>query len=65
MPHYQAQFVNLDGLGEEEVGSPYSLAATNRDAADDEALAMSAPHGSNFVKVIEDGRVVASLGFAL
>lgn len=63
---YQAQFYRIDGLDQTDVGSRIGLAATTRDAAEDEALALARPEGANFVKVLFDGRPVGErLGFAL
>jgi hypothetical protein len=62
---YQAQFCKLDGLDEEDIGTAVGLQADTQDAAEDEALSLSQPEGANFVKILDDGRRVAKLGFAL
>ena len=62
---YQAQFCKIDGLDEEDVGTAIGLRADTKKAAEDEALSLNPPEGANFVKVLEDGKRVAKLGFAL
>jgi hypothetical protein len=66
MAQYQAIFVKIDGLDEEDVGNPVYLNATTRDEAEDEALALPRPEGTNFVKLILEGQYEGpKLGFAL
>lgn len=66
LPQYQAMFVRVDGLDEEDLGSVYRLNAANRDEAEDEALELPRPEGSNFIKLTVDGRVEwPMLGFDL
>ncbi len=63
---YQAIFVKIDGLSEEDVGNPVRLNVTTRDAAEDQALALARPEGANFVKLIREGQYEGpKLGFAL
>ena len=62
---YQAQFCKVDGLDDTDVGPSIGLQADNKDAAEDEALALQPVGDANFVKVLRDGMVVAKLGFAL
>ena len=66
MPQYQAIFVKVDGLSEEDVDPPYQLSAATRDEAEDEALELPRPEGANFVKLIRDGQYEGpKLWFAL
>ncbi len=66
MPQYEAVFVKVDGLSETDIDPFYRLAATTRDEAEDEALALPPPEGANFVKLIRDGQYEGpKLGFAL
>ena len=66
MPEYRAIFIAVDGLSETILDPIYRLAATTRDEAEDEALALSPPEGANFVKLIRDGQYEGPmLGFAL
>ena len=46
MGKYQAMFVDIDGLDETEVGASYGLIATERGAAEDEALTLPRPAGA-------------------
>jgi hypothetical protein len=62
---YQAQFFKAEGLHETDVGALVGLRAVTLDKARHEALALTRPAGSNFVKIVSDGRVVSKLGFAL
>ena len=62
---FKAIFVKVDGLVENDVGSSYGLMAENKKDAEKEAMQAMRPHGSNFVKVLDEGRVVSRLGFEL
>lgn len=66
MPEYKAIFVKVDGLSEKDIGNAVRLNATLRDKAEDEALGLPKPKGSNFVKLIRDGQYEhPKLGFDL
>lgn len=66
MAEYMAIFVFVDGLEETDLDPSYRLAATTRDAAEDEALALPRPKGANFIKLVRNGQYEApKLGFAL
>ena len=63
---YQAQFYNVDGLNQTDIGSAIGLAATTTDAAEDEALSLGRPESANFIKILLYGRPVGErLGFKL
>ena len=66
MVEYRAVFIAVDGLDETEIGSHHQLTATERDEAEDEALALPRPEGANFIKLFRDGQYEAhKLGFDL
>lgn len=65
MTQYRAIFCRLEGLEEHAVGDGYWLIAESLVDAEDEALRIDPPAGSNFVKILDDARVVKRLGFSL
>jgi hypothetical protein len=66
MAQYRVVFSNVDGLTELDVGATYGLVATNREAAESEALRLPTPEGANFIKLIRDGLYEPpKIGFAL
>ena len=62
MTRFKAIFVHAEGLEERDIGSSYGLSADSLDAAEQEALALPAPDGANFVKLLDEGWVVKTVG---
>lgn len=63
---YGVVFVNVDGLFESDLEPIRRLNATNRTEAEVEALALSPPHGANFLKLIWEGQYQPpKIGFCL
>lgn len=65
MASFKAIFTTVGGLGEVEDCSSYVLAAESKEEAENEALKITPPHGTNFVKILDDGFVVGRLGLSL
>ena len=65
MTRFEAIFTKVDGLDEIEVGSSYGLVAGSKEEAENEALKITRPHGSNSVKILDHGLVVGCLGLSL
>ncbi|SRR6266496_2214694 len=62
---YEAVFVKIDGLDETAIGGGFGLKAERLEQAESEALGIVPPAGTNFVKILDEGRVVRRLGFGL
>jgi hypothetical protein len=65
MTGFKAIFTTIGGLGEVEDRSSYVLAAESKEEAENEALKITPPHRTNFVKIVDDGLVVGRLGLSL
>lgn len=65
MRRFSAIFVKVDGLEETEIGESCGLNAATKEEAEIEAQEMGPPHGANFIKILDEGRVVSRLGFGL
>lgn len=65
MTRFSAIFVKISGLKEAGVGNGYGLTAETLGDAEGEALKLPRPPGANFVKILDEGRVVKRLGLEL
>jgi hypothetical protein len=55
----------IDGLEETDLDDGTYLDADTLEEAEGEALGMGPPDGANFIKILDEGRVVKRLGFGL
>ena len=65
MMSFKAIFTTVDGFDEVEDPSSYVLAADSKEEAENEAMMITSPHGTNFVKILDHGLVVGRLGLSL
>ena len=65
MRRFQVIFVRVDGLNEIDLDNGYGLDADTLEEAEGEALQMGPPNGANFIKILDEGRVVKRLGIGL
>jgi hypothetical protein len=65
MTRYQVVFFADDGINQTDIGAPFGLNADTLEEADGDASAMGPPAGANFYKILDEGKVVKRVGFAL
>lgn len=65
MTKFKVIFCKKDGLEDSAIGNSYQLSADTLEDAEIEAMNLPKPDGANFFKILDEGQVVLTHGFAL